>query len=118
MLHALDPSLGEVNSVRRKLFAVRTEIGGGKADLIPDGFAMHHRAENGVIAAQHFGGFGEISGLDGLPDRRAADDMAIHADRGNADDVEIETVAEFLEQIEIAGTILAKRPLMSDANFA
>src|ERR1700682_329459 len=69
------------------------------------------------MPAKHFGGPGKISFFDGLPDGGAADDVAIRRYRRNADDIEIEPRAEFLEKIEIPGPAFAERPFVADANL-
>src|SRR2546423_11369786 len=77
MLHPLDPGFGKVDPISWKLFAVRAQISGRITNFITDGFAVHDRSDNGVLATKHFRRLVEIAGFHGLANGGAADDVSI-----------------------------------------
>src|SRR5213595_2019788 len=84
----------DIDAVWRELLAMGAEIGGREPELAPELFAANDRAQNGVFAPEHLGRLHQVSFRDRLPDRRAADDLAIHPDRFDADHVEAVAFAE------------------------
>src|SRR5207247_8499421 len=90
--------LRDIDSIRRKLLAVRAQVRSRKTELSAELFAADDRAENRVLAAEHLGCFHEVALFDRFPDRRAANHFTIHLHGLNADDVELVDAAQLFQQ--------------------
>src|SRR2546423_10214353 len=115
---AAQARLGDIDSVRGKLFAVRAQVCRGKSELPPELRPANNRAENCVLPAKHLGRLYEITLFDGSPDRRAADHLAIHFHRFNPDDIEAGGTAELFQERQVPGAAFPKRPFGSDTDFS
>src|SRR6266487_2263204 len=111
-------SLGEINSIWRKLLVVGAQVCRRKTNLLPEIIAAHDSSQNRVFSAKHCSRFSQIACFHSPPDRCAAYELAVNGHRRNSDDVEVELCAKLLEQFEIAAAILSKRPFMPHTNFA
>src|SRR5438477_8381250 len=112
-----EPRLRHINSVGRKLFAVRAQVRRRESKFPAELLPRYHGAENRIFSSEHLSGFDQITLCDSAPDRRAAYDFAVYRHRLNADHVKIAGRAELFQQSEITGASLPERPLVPDANL-
>ena len=98
---------------------MRAQVGRREPEFFSQVVAAHHGPQNGVIAPEHLGGFGEVAGVNSLPDRGAAHNLAIPQRHSlNPDDVEIPSRAQFSQQLQSAAPIFSERPFVANADFA
>ena len=117
MQHAFQPGFDEVNTVGRKLFAVRAEICSGKTKLPSQLRPFPDRTQNGVIAAEHRGRTRKIAPLNAGANRSTANDRSIHFHRGNSDNIKLVPRPELAQKGEIAGAIFSEGPFVTNTNL-
>src|SRR5579864_4365763 len=88
--HAGEPALVQksfngIDAVWRELFAVRGQVGCGKADLASETVAGNDSPEDGVFAAEQARRGGEVTGLDQRANLGAAYGLAVDLHGGDAD---------------------------------
>lgn len=114
LIHA---GIDGVNPVWGELLAVGAEIGRWEPEFGTELGSLNHCSEHRVIASEQLGCCGQVTGFYGATDGGAADDLALDCHGRDAHLVEAEPVAHSVEQLEVAGAVLAEGPLVTDTNL-
>src|SRR2546430_13100248 len=107
---SLNPCLGKINAVWRKLLAVRAEVGSWVTKFFPKLFASFDCAQNRILAAEHYSGRCEIALFHGLPDGGATDDRAVHFYRRDSHHIETKHTPQLLPKNTTCRATLSSLP--------
>src|SRR5206468_842909 len=106
------------HAIWRKLLAMSAEVGRREPQFLSKFVPADHRPNDAIRSAQHRRRFVEIAGFNRISDRGAADDVSIYHHWRDADDLEVMSYSQLLQQSQIAGAVSSEGPLVADTDFA